>query len=163
MLRPARTPLLLAAAVAVAAAALAPNSTQQPPYQPNWESLMSRPLPTWYDDAKIGLFMHWGVYSVPSFGLSKWEKGTVGAIPGEWLPTDPIMIFLLRVCPSVCPYRQPNGIGTDWSAGIRGRALSITAHMGQGFITKNLLRNLRPPSLTQTNGQPSSKARESNM
>ena len=56
----------------------------QPPYQPNWDSLMSRPLPGWYDDAKIGLFMHWGVYSVPAFGLSKWEPGTRGAIPVSW-------------------------------------------------------------------------------
>ena len=40
-------------------------------YQPTWESLDSRPLPAWYDEAKFGIFMHWGVYSVPSFG-SEW-------------------------------------------------------------------------------------------
>jgi alpha-L-fucosidase len=40
-------------------------------YLPNWKSLDSRPLPTWYDNAKIGIFIHWGVYSVPSFG-SEW-------------------------------------------------------------------------------------------
>ena len=40
-------------------------------YQPNWESLDKRPLPSWYDQAKFGIFMHWGVYSVPSFG-SEW-------------------------------------------------------------------------------------------
>ena len=32
-------------------------------YTPDWESLDSRPLPEWYDDAKIGIFMHFGVYS----------------------------------------------------------------------------------------------------
>ncbi|XP_022253093.1 alpha-L-fucosidase-like [Limulus polyphemus] len=37
-------------------------------YEPNWKSLDSRPLPTWFDEAKIGLFLHWGVYSVPSYG-----------------------------------------------------------------------------------------------
>ena len=36
-------------------------------YQPTWESLDSRPLPSWYDEAKFGIFMHWGLYSVPSF------------------------------------------------------------------------------------------------
>ena len=36
-------------------------------YRPTWESLDSRPLPSWYDEAKFGIFMHWGVYSVPSF------------------------------------------------------------------------------------------------
>ena len=34
-------------------------------YSPNWPSLDSRPLPQWYDEAKIGVFMHWGPYSVP--------------------------------------------------------------------------------------------------
>ena len=44
-------------------------------YQPTWESLDSRPLPEWYDDAKLGIFIHWGVFSVPSFshnGLAEW-------------------------------------------------------------------------------------------
>lgn len=40
-------------------------------YQPTWDSLDKRPLPDWYDEAKVGIFMHWGVYSVPSFG-SEW-------------------------------------------------------------------------------------------
>ncbi|KAF2887561.1 hypothetical protein ILUMI_18612, partial [Ignelater luminosus] len=34
-------------------------------YKPTWESLDTRPLPQWYDDAKFGIFIHWGVYSVP--------------------------------------------------------------------------------------------------
>lgn len=40
-------------------------------YEPTWESLDSRPLPDWYDQAKVGIFLHWGVFSVPSFG-SEW-------------------------------------------------------------------------------------------
>jgi len=40
-------------------------------YEPTWDSLDSRPLPSWYDDAKIGIFVHWGVFSVPSF-RSEW-------------------------------------------------------------------------------------------
>ncbi|PVD24700.1 hypothetical protein C0Q70_15185 [Pomacea canaliculata] len=40
-------------------------------YQPTWESLDSRPLPSWYDEAKLGIFIHWGVFSVPSF-RSEW-------------------------------------------------------------------------------------------
>jgi len=42
-----------------------------PKYVPTWSSLDSRPLPSWYDDAKFGIFIHWGVFSVPSFG-SEW-------------------------------------------------------------------------------------------
>ncbi|KAE8624651.1 hypothetical protein XENTR_v10006013 [Xenopus tropicalis] len=40
-------------------------------YTPNWESLDARPLPPWFDEAKFGIFLHWGVFSVPSFG-SEW-------------------------------------------------------------------------------------------
>ena len=36
-------------------------------YKPNWESIDSRPVPTWFTDAKFGIFIHWGVYSVPSY------------------------------------------------------------------------------------------------
>jgi alpha-L-fucosidase len=36
-------------------------------YQPNWESLDSRPVPQWFKDAKFGIFIHWGVYAVPGW------------------------------------------------------------------------------------------------
>jgi len=37
------------------------------PYKANWESLNSHPLPRWFDDAKFGMFITWGVYSVPAW------------------------------------------------------------------------------------------------
>ncbi|XP_075780448.1 plasma alpha-L-fucosidase isoform X2 [Pelodiscus sinensis] len=40
-------------------------------YDPTWESLDSRPLPPWFDEVKFGIFIHWGVFSVPGFG-SEW-------------------------------------------------------------------------------------------
>lgn len=40
-------------------------------YEPTWESLDARPIPDWFDDVKFGIFIHWGVFSVPSFG-SEW-------------------------------------------------------------------------------------------
>ncbi|XP_052282984.1 alpha-L-fucosidase-like isoform X1 [Dreissena polymorpha] len=40
-------------------------------YDPNWDSLDKRPNPAWYDESKIGIFLHWGVFSVPSL-LSEW-------------------------------------------------------------------------------------------
>ncbi len=36
-------------------------------YENNWESLNSRPVPEWFADAKFGIFIHWGVYSVPAY------------------------------------------------------------------------------------------------
>lgn len=31
----------------------------------------SREVPQWYDDAKLGIFVHWGLYSVPAFAAGK--------------------------------------------------------------------------------------------
>jgi len=51
------------------------------PFRPDWASLKGYTSPAWYDDAKFGIFIHWGVYSVPAFG-SEWysrnmyQKGT---------------------------------------------------------------------------------------
>ncbi|MGH9543968.1 MAG: alpha-L-fucosidase [Terriglobales bacterium] len=40
----------------------------QGPFRPDWESLQKYQVPEWYKDAKFGIFIHWGVYSVPAFG-----------------------------------------------------------------------------------------------
>jgi alpha-L-fucosidase len=36
-------------------------------YEPTWESLDRRPVPQWFADAHFGIFIHWGVYSVPGY------------------------------------------------------------------------------------------------
>ena len=36
-------------------------------YENNWDSLNARPVPKWFGDAKFGIFIHWGLYSVPAF------------------------------------------------------------------------------------------------
>ncbi|HTM37925.1 MAG TPA: alpha-L-fucosidase [Terriglobales bacterium] len=41
------------------------------PFRTDWESLKAYQVPDWYKDAKFGIFLHWGVYSVPAFG-SEW-------------------------------------------------------------------------------------------
>ncbi|WP_254450624.1 alpha-L-fucosidase [Cohnella herbarum] len=40
-------------------------------YKDNWASLSEYPEPIWYRNAKFGIFIHWGIYSVPAFG-SEW-------------------------------------------------------------------------------------------
>ena len=37
------------------------------PYKDSWESLSAHPVPDWYQNAKFGIFIHYGVYSVPAF------------------------------------------------------------------------------------------------
>ncbi len=36
-------------------------------YENSWESLNSRPVPAWFGNAKFGIFIHWGLYSVPAY------------------------------------------------------------------------------------------------
>ncbi|MEO1448191.1 MAG: alpha-L-fucosidase [Bacteroidota bacterium] len=57
-------------------------------FEPNWESLRKYEIPAWFADAKFGIFIHWGAYSVPAYG-SEWyprrmyEKGEVRNAKGE--------------------------------------------------------------------------------
>ncbi|HEY0778070.1 MAG TPA: alpha-L-fucosidase [Gemmatirosa sp.] len=77
MRRAVRRAALVAAAVAMAVAGAARGATAQgaaravtpPParYDASWASLDRRPVPAWYDSAKFGIFVHWGVYSVPAW------------------------------------------------------------------------------------------------
>ena len=48
------------------------------PFQASWDSLQGYKVPAWYLDAKFGIFIHWGVYSVPAF-------------ESEWYPRDMYM------------------------------------------------------------------------
>jgi len=52
-------------------------------YEPNWESLDSRPVPAWFNDGKFGIFIHWGPYSVPAWT----PKGVYEEWYQYWLTT----------------------------------------------------------------------------
>ena len=36
-------------------------------YQPAWDSIDQRPTPEWFTEARFGIFIHWGTYSVPAY------------------------------------------------------------------------------------------------
>jgi alpha-L-fucosidase len=59
--------ILMASMAAVCGRAAASETK----YEPRWESLDKRPCPEWFVDAKFGIFIHWGVYSVPAWGAPK--------------------------------------------------------------------------------------------
>jgi len=44
------------------------------PFRPDWQSLAKYQVPDWYKDAKFGIFIHWGVYSVPAFGSEQYSQ-----------------------------------------------------------------------------------------
>jgi alpha-L-fucosidase len=37
------------------------------PFEANWDSLKAYTVPGWYEDGKFGIFIHWGIFSVPAF------------------------------------------------------------------------------------------------
>ena len=43
------------------------NGPPAQPIPPTLEALNARSLPQWYDDAKFGIFIHWGLFSIPAF------------------------------------------------------------------------------------------------
>ena len=48
------------------------KANEQEPYQADLESLKKHnDAPEWFRDAKLGIYFHWGVYSVPAYG-SEW-------------------------------------------------------------------------------------------
>ena len=51
------------------------------PYEANWESLDKRPVADWFADAKFGIFIHWGPYSVPAWS----PKGTYSEWYQYWM------------------------------------------------------------------------------
>jgi alpha-L-fucosidase len=44
-------------------------ATSNVKYEATLASLDKHPLPKWYDDAKLGIFIHWGLYSVPGWAV----------------------------------------------------------------------------------------------
>jgi len=43
------------------------NEAKRSTFEPTWESLKAYSVPGWYADAKLGIFVHWGVYAVPAY------------------------------------------------------------------------------------------------
>lgn len=43
------------------------RQAHQGPFRPDWTSLEQYRAPEWYENAKFGIFIHWGLYSVPAF------------------------------------------------------------------------------------------------
>jgi alpha-L-fucosidase len=58
--------------------------TSQTKYEPSWASIDARPTPTWFEDAKFGIFIHWGLFSVPGWGPTAQDSVGVYDRYAEW-------------------------------------------------------------------------------
>jgi alpha-L-fucosidase len=61
----------------LAAAGARAQMPQPGHFFPIWQSLETHKVPAWYNDAKLGIFIHWGLYSVPAWAPTSGELGKV--------------------------------------------------------------------------------------
>lgn len=62
------------------------NNEKKERFSADWASLQQYEVPTWFKDAKLGIFIHWGAYSVPEYG-SEWYPRLMYMDSVVWSPT----------------------------------------------------------------------------
>ena len=67
-------------------------------YQPTWESVQQHPVPDWFHDAKLGIFIHWGLYSVPAWAPPAGELDKIIREEGweAWFTRNPYAEWYLN-------------------------------------------------------------------
>ena len=86
-------------------------------FEPDWHSLRGHRVPQWFDDAKLGIFIHWGLYSVPAWATPVGEFGTV---PWDrWFANNPYSEWYLNTLrikgsPTFEHHRRTYGAGFDY-------------------------------------------------
>ncbi|MBQ6898790.1 MAG: alpha-L-fucosidase [Clostridia bacterium] len=53
-------------------------------YKPDWQSLWNHKVPEWYMNDKVGVFIHWGIYSVPAYGNEWYSRNMYGKESPEY-------------------------------------------------------------------------------
>ncbi len=69
-----RRTFLKMAGLAAADVSLSPLLRAKESWQPTWESLTTHTTPSWFQDAKFGIYFTWGVYAVPAFGYEWYSR-----------------------------------------------------------------------------------------
>jgi alpha-L-fucosidase len=92
------------------------SSAQAPQkYEPTLESLNKHPLPQWYAGAKLGIFIHWGLYSVPGWApLSHPEHDFASADYIKYNPYAEWYLNVLRIPGSPTAEYHKQHYGADF-------------------------------------------------
>ncbi|MCC6589121.1 MAG: alpha-L-fucosidase [Bryobacterales bacterium] len=89
---------------------LAVQLTAQTKYRGTWESVDKRPTPQWFQNDKFGIFIHWGVYSVPAYApvgkYAEWYWNALSAGPQQNGKPNATFEFHNRVYGSNFDYSQ---------------------------------------------------------
>jgi alpha-L-fucosidase len=97
------------------AAAALPAFAAAAKFEPNWDSLKTHAVPEWFHDAKLGIFIHWGLYSVPAFAPPTGELGKVDW--NTWFYKNPYAEWYLnslRLTTSETAKRHAEKYGADF-------------------------------------------------
>ena len=84
-------------------------------FQANWESIRTHELPRWFHDAKLGVFVHWGLYSVPAWATPVGELGSIEW--SKWFMNNPYSEWYLnslRIDGSPTQEHHRNTYGEDF-------------------------------------------------
>ena len=79
---------------ALASSAAAAPFARAATFLPEWESLRRHQVPAWFHDAKLGIFIHWGLYSVPAWAPPTGELGKVDW--SKWFYQNPYAEWYLN-------------------------------------------------------------------
>jgi Alpha-L-fucosidase len=58
--------------------------SEQGPFKPDWDSLKQFQVPEWYERAKFGIFIHWGLFAVPAFNNEWYSRNMYQEGSPEW-------------------------------------------------------------------------------
>ena len=89
--RPVARFLILALTTLLLFSNLYAKDNENEKYDYTWESLKTHQVPKWFDDAKFGIFIHWGPYSVMGYrkggtGYAEWTPNYIYKAPRHYFP-----------------------------------------------------------------------------
>jgi alpha-L-fucosidase len=89
-------------------------------YEATWESVQQHTVPAWFHDAKLGIFIHWGLYSVPAWAPLTGELGKVIAEQGwgAWFARNPYAEWYAN------SIRVPDSVSRQYHAETYGEAFA---------------------------------------
>ena len=84
-------------------------------FEATWDSIRTHEVPQWFDDAKLGIFVHWGLYSVPAWATPIGELGSIDW--AKWFMNNPYSEWYLnslRIDGSPTQEHHRNTYGNDF-------------------------------------------------
>ncbi len=84
-------------------------------FEANWDSIRAHQVPNWFHDAKLGIFVHWGLYSVPAWATPVGELGLIDL--AKWFKNNPYSewhLNSLRIDGSPTQEHHRNTYGADF-------------------------------------------------